>query len=160
MNAASELNSCCPGSGTANHPVPDTALSNPPENSSNNAGNLKLLEMISQYTRPGIAISIVQQEALYREYLPAQLPQSLNDQRVEQAHRPSGSGIVNPVNQQTSRCTKCRTPTTSATYAIFPATDNCYATIDLQHSCASFFNKPTGKSNPGSDCFTFGTKMC
>ena len=55
--------------------------------------------MLSQYTRPGVAISVVQQEALYREYLQAQLQQSFSDQRVEQAHSPSGSGKVNPVNQ-------------------------------------------------------------
>ena len=55
--------------------------------------------MFSQYTRPGVAISVAQQEALYREYLHAQLQQSLSDQRVKQAHSPSGSGKVNPVNQ-------------------------------------------------------------
>ena len=55
--------------------------------------------MLSQYTRPGVAISVAQQEALYREYLQAQLQQSLGDQRVEQAHSPSGSGKVNAVNQ-------------------------------------------------------------
>ena len=55
--------------------------------------------MLSQYTRPGVAIFVSQQEALYREYLQAQLQQSLSDQRVEQAHSPSGSGKVNPVNQ-------------------------------------------------------------
>ena len=57
--------------------------------------------MLSQYTRPGVAISVAQQEALYREYLQAQLQQSLSDQRVEQAHSPSGSGEVNHVNQVT-----------------------------------------------------------
>ena len=55
--------------------------------------------MLSQYTRPGVAISVAQQEALYREYLQSQLQQSLSDRRVEQAHSPSGSGKVNPVNQ-------------------------------------------------------------
>ena len=50
--------------------------------------------MLSQYTRPGVAISVAQQEALYREYLQAQLQQSLIDQR---AHSPSGSGEVNQV---------------------------------------------------------------
>ena len=50
--------------------------------------------MRSQYTRPGFAISVAQQEALYREYLQAQLQQSLSDQR---AHSPSGSGKVNQV---------------------------------------------------------------
>ena len=53
--------------------------------------------MLSQYTRPGVAISVAQQEALYREYLQAQLQQPLSDQRVEQAHSPSGSGKVNQV---------------------------------------------------------------
>ena len=55
--------------------------------------------MLSQYTRPGVAISVAQQKALYRHYLQAQLQQSLSDQRVEQAHSSSGSGKVNPVNQ-------------------------------------------------------------
>ena len=50
--------------------------------------------MLSQYTRPGVATSVAQQEALYREYLQAQLQQSLIDQR---AHSPSGSGEVNQV---------------------------------------------------------------
>ena len=40
-----------------------------------------------------------QQEPLYREYLQAQLQQSLSDQRIKQANSPSGSGKVNPVNQ-------------------------------------------------------------
>ena len=53
--------------------------------------------MLSQYTRPGVAISVAQQEALNREYIQAKLYQSLSDQRVE--HSPSGSGKVNPVNQ-------------------------------------------------------------
>ena len=94
LNAASELNFSRPGSATADHPVQDSALSNPPENSSNISGNLNYLEMLSQYTRPAIA----QQEALYREYLHAPLQQYLSDQRVELAHSPSGSGVVNPVN--------------------------------------------------------------
>ena len=55
--------------------------------------------MFFQYTWPGVAISVAQQEALYREYLQAQLQQSLSDQRIEQANSPSGSGKVNPVNQ-------------------------------------------------------------
>ena len=52
--------------------------------------------MLSQYTRPGVAISVAQQEALYREYLQAQLQQSISDQR---AHSPLGSDKVNQVNQ-------------------------------------------------------------
>ena len=55
--------------------------------------------MISQYTRPVVAISVAQQEALYREYLQAQLQQSLSDQKIKQANSPSGSGKGNPVNQ-------------------------------------------------------------
>ena len=55
--------------------------------------------MLSQYTRSGVAISVAQQEALYREYLQAQLQQPLSDRRVEQAHSPSGSDKLNPVNQ-------------------------------------------------------------
>ena len=55
--------------------------------------------MLSQYTRPGVSISVAQQEALYWEYLKAQLQQSHSDQRVERAHSPSGSGKVNQVNQ-------------------------------------------------------------
>ena len=97
--AASELNFSRPGSATAVPPVQDTVPINPPENTSNFAGNLNHLEMLSQYTRPGVAISVAQQEALYREYLQAQLQQSLSDQRVERAHSPSGSGKVNQVNQ-------------------------------------------------------------
>ena len=93
-----ELNFSPPGSATADPPVKDTP-SNPPENTSNIADNLHHLEMLSQYTRPGVAISVALQEALYREYLQAQLQHSLKDQRVEQAHSPSGSGKVNPVNQ-------------------------------------------------------------
>ena len=89
---SSELNFSRPGSATADPPVKDTSPSNPPENPSNVADNLHHLEMLSQYTRPGVAISVAQQEALYREYLQAQLQQPLTDQRVEQAHSPSGSG--------------------------------------------------------------------
>ena len=56
--------------------------------------------MLSQYTRPGVAFSVAQQEALYREYLQAQLQQSLKSRHiVEQAHSPSGNGKVNPLNQ-------------------------------------------------------------
>ena len=99
LTAASELNFSRPGSATADTPVQDTAPSNPPLNTSNIADNLNHLEMFSQYTRLGVAISVAQQEALYREYLQAQQQQSLIEQRVEQAHSPSGSGNVNPVNQ-------------------------------------------------------------
>ena len=91
---SSELNFSRPGSATADPPVKDTSPSNPPESPSNVADNLHHLEMLSQYTRPGVAISVAQQEALYREYLQAQLQQSLVDQR---AHSPSGSGEVNQV---------------------------------------------------------------
>ena len=65
MKAASELNISRPGSATADPPVQDTAPSNTPENTSNVAGSH--LETLSQYTMPGVAISIAQQEALYRE---------------------------------------------------------------------------------------------
>ena len=99
LTAASELSFSRHGSATADPPVQDTAPSNPPENTNNVAGNLNHLEMLSQYTRPGVAISVAQQEALYREYLQAQLQQPLSDQRVEQAYSPSGSGKVNQVNQ-------------------------------------------------------------
>ena len=71
LTAASELNLSRPGSATAGPSVQDTAPSNPPENTSNVDGNLNHLEMLSRYTRPGVAISVVQQEALYREYLQA-----------------------------------------------------------------------------------------
>ena len=96
---SSELNFSRPGSATADPPVKDFAPSNPPESTSNVADNLYHLEKLFQYTRPRVAISVAQQEALYREYLQALLQQSLGDQRVEQAHSPSGSGKVNPVNQ-------------------------------------------------------------
>ena len=94
---SSELNFSRPGSATAN-PLVKNTHSNPPENTNNVAGNLNHLEMLCQYTRPGVAVSVAQQEALYREYLQAQLQQPLSDQRVEQAHSPSGSGKVNQVS--------------------------------------------------------------
>ena len=96
LTAASELNYSRPGSATADSHVQDTAPSNPPENISKVAGNLNYLEILSQYTRPGVAVSVAQQEALYRECLKAQLQQSLSDQR---GHSPSGSGQVNQVIQ-------------------------------------------------------------
>ena len=86
LTAACELNFFRPGSATADFPVKYTAPSNPQENRSNLADNLNHLEVFSQYTRPGVAIPVAQQEALYREYLQAQLQQSLSEQRVEQAH--------------------------------------------------------------------------
>ena len=98
LTAASELIFSRPGSATADPPVQDTALSNPPENTNNVHGNLNHLEMLSQYTRPGVAISVAQQEAMYREYLQAQLQHPLSDGRVEQAYSPSGSGMVNQVS--------------------------------------------------------------
>ena len=115
-----------PGSSTADPPVKDTSPSNPPENPSNVADNLHHLEMLSQYTRPGVAISVAQPEALYRECLQAQLQQSLIGQR---AHSPSGSGDVNQVPR-----TKCRPPTTSTTNATSPATNTRYGTNEL-HFC-------------------------
>ena len=99
---SSELNFSRPGSATADPPVKVTVPSNPPENTNNVANNLHHLAMLSQYTRPGVAISVAQQESLYREYLQAQLQLSLSDQSVEQAHSPSGSGKVSPVNQDQS----------------------------------------------------------
>ena len=39
---------------------------------------------------------------MYREHLHAQKQQSLSDRRVKQAHSPSGSGVVNPVNQESA----------------------------------------------------------
>ena len=96
---SSELKFSRHGSSTTDPPVENTAPINPPEDTRNVADNLHHLEMLSQYTWPGVAISVAQQEALYREYLQAQLQQSLVDQRVEQAHSPSGSGKVNAVNQ-------------------------------------------------------------
>ena len=95
---SSELTFSRPGSAIADPLVEDTP-SSPPENKSNVSDNLHHLEMLSPYTRPGVAISVAQQEALYRKYLQAQVQQSLSDQRVKQAHSPSGSGKVNPVNQ-------------------------------------------------------------
>ena len=96
LTAASDSNFSGPGSATVVPPVQDTVPCNPPENTNNVAGNLNHLEMISQYTRPGVPISVAQQEAFYREYLQAQLQQSLSDQR---AHSLSGSCKVNQVNQ-------------------------------------------------------------
>ena len=63
LTAASELSFSRPGSATADPTVQNTAPSNSPENPSNVASNLHHLEMLSQCTRPGIAISIAQQEA-------------------------------------------------------------------------------------------------
>ena len=57
LTAASELNF------SADSPDQDTAPSNLP---SNVAGTLNHLEMLSQYTRPGVAISFARQEAFYR----------------------------------------------------------------------------------------------
>ena len=94
LTAASELNFSRRGSATAVPPVQDTVPINPPENTSYFAGNLNHLEMLSQYTRPGVAISVAQQEALYREYLQAQLQLSLSDQRVERAHSPVEQAVV------------------------------------------------------------------
>ena len=102
LTPASELIFSCPGSATTDRTVQSTAPGNPPENPSNVAGYLSHLEMLSQDTRPGIAISIAQQVALYREYLHAQLQQSVSDQRVDRAHSPSGSGVVNPETKQSA----------------------------------------------------------
>ena len=73
LTAANELIFSRPGSATTVPPVQDTVPFNPPEDTSNFAGNLNHLEMFSQYTPPGVSISVAQQEALYREYLQAQL---------------------------------------------------------------------------------------
>ena len=69
------------------------------ENLGNIAGNLNHLEMLYWYTLPGIAISIAQREALYREYLHAQMKQCGNGQRVDQADSQSGNVAENPGNQ-------------------------------------------------------------
>ena len=69
LTAASEFIFSRPGSATADTPFQDNAQSNPPENTSNVAGNLNHIEMLSQYTRPGVAISVAQQEALYTSRL-------------------------------------------------------------------------------------------
>ena len=53
-------------------------------------GNLYHLEMISKYTVPGVAISIAQTKALYREHLHAQTQQYGNYQEVGQANSQSG----------------------------------------------------------------------
>ena len=86
LTAASGLKFSRPGSATADPPIKDTAPSNPPEDTSNVTGNLNHLEMMSQYTMPGAAISITQLEALYREYLNAQLQQYGNGQKLDQAN--------------------------------------------------------------------------
>ena len=91
-----------PSSATTHPTVRHTVPSNPPENPNNFASNLNHLEMLSQYTWPGIAISIAQQEALYRKYLHGQLQQSVGDRRVEQAYSPSDSGVVNPMKQESA----------------------------------------------------------
>ena len=55
--------------------------------------------MLSQYTMPGVAISIAQQEALYREYLNAQMQQNGNGRKVNQANSRTGCGVENQGNQ-------------------------------------------------------------
>ena len=61
LNAAGELNFSPPNSATPDFPVQDTALSITPENSINVVVNLNHIELLSQYTRPGVAISVAQQ---------------------------------------------------------------------------------------------------
>ena len=73
MTAASELNFSQPGSAFADHPVQITTLSKPTENSNDVAANLNRLEMLSQFTRPGIAFYMAQQETLYCEHHHGQL---------------------------------------------------------------------------------------
>ena len=51
----------CPASATADPTIQYTAPGNPPENPSNVAGILNHLEMLSQYTRLGIALSIAEE---------------------------------------------------------------------------------------------------
>ena len=63
------------------------------KNLGNIVGNLYHLEMLSQYTVPGVAISIAQTKALYREYLHAQMQQYGNYQGVGQANSQSGMGL-------------------------------------------------------------------
>ena len=146
LTAASELNFSRPGSATADPPVQDTAPSSPPENTSKVGGNLNDLEMLSQYTRPGVAISFAQQEALYREYLQAQLQKSPSDQR---AHSPSGSGKVNQVNQ---------VPIDAQNFALSPPQPPMQPPRPPTPVVAptnsifvpDFFNKPTCKSILGS----------
>ena len=67
LTAAGELNFSRPGSAAAYQAVEDTSIGNPPENSNNVARNLNHLEILSQYTRSGVAISIAQHLALYRD---------------------------------------------------------------------------------------------
>ena len=87
MTAASELTFS--RLATADSPVQDTALSIPPENSCNVAGNLNYLKILSNKTRPEVAISVAQQEPLYQ----AQVQRALRNARLEQAHSQSGSGV-------------------------------------------------------------------
>ena len=74
------------------------------DNLSKVAGNSNHLEILSQYTVPGVAFSIAQQEALYRECLHAQMQQYGNNQRVGQANSESGSGVENPLNKVRPPC--------------------------------------------------------
>ena len=146
LTAASELIFSRPGSATAVPPVQDTVPSNPPENTNNVAGNLNHLEILSQYTRPGVTISVAQQEALYQEYLQAQLQQSLSDQR---AHRPSGSGKVNQVNQVPVDVQNVALPPPHPPMQP-PRPPTPVMAPTNSHFCTCFFNKPTGKSVLGS----------
>ena len=150
LTAASDLNFSRPCSATADPPVQDTAPSNPPENTNNVAGNLNHLEMLSQYTRPGVAISVAQQEALYREYLQAQLQQPLTDQRVEQAHSPSGSGKVNQVYQVPVDVQNVALPPPQPPMQPpWPPTPVMAPTNSI--FVPDFSKKPTGKSVLGSE---------
>ena len=85
---------------------------------------------------PGVANSIAQQEALYREYLNAQMQQNGNGQKVNQANSRTGCGVENQGNQcHTALQILFRTSITSATYAKPSATDTCAGTNKVKHFC-------------------------
>ena len=93
MTAANEVSLSRPGSATAYPLAQDNAPSIPPENTSSVAGNLNQLEKFFHYTMPGVAISVARQEALYREYLHAQIQQYGSGQGVDQANSQSSCGV-------------------------------------------------------------------
>ena len=91
--------------------------------------------MPSQYTRPGVVLSIAQQVSFYRKYVQAQLQQAVSDRKVKKAHIPSSSGLVKPVNQVVTDLKNVALSLLRAAYATSPATVTSYGTIELKQFC-------------------------
>ena len=103
--------------------------------------------MPSQYTRPGVVISIAQQVSFYRKYVQAQLQQAVSDRNVKKAHSPSSSGLVKPVDQVVTDVKNVALSLFRAAYATSPATVTSYGTIEVQQFCTWFFIKNTGNQS-------------